>query len=142
QFQKLYGKEWILMDGSSIFGSDLEKKFGWSSVPDSRGLFLRCKNNGRNDGLENPSGELARGQYQTDNLKSHNHVGLFVNGVEGEWGQYYYQGEFDSHKIATQPIGSTRSFYTGYTGEQETCPKSITVNAFIKINFSTQYEAT
>ncbi|RIB25150.1 heme peroxidase [Gigaspora rosea] len=105
------------MDGSSIFGSDLKKKF------------------------ENPSGELALGQYQTDNLKSHNHVGLFVNSIEGQWGQYYYQGEFDSYRIATQLTGSTRSFYTGYTGEQETCPKSITVNAFIKINFFIQYES-
>ncbi|CAG8456529.1 44427_t:CDS:2 [Gigaspora margarita] len=141
QFQELYGKEWILMDGSSILGSDLEKKFGWTSVPDARGLFLRCKNNGRNDGLENPSGELALGQYQTDNLKSHNHVGLFINNLEGQWGQAAYQGEIPAHRLATQPADLSRSFYTGYTGEQETCPKSVTVNTFIKINFSTQYES-
>ncbi|CAG8688651.1 14198_t:CDS:2, partial [Racocetra persica] len=141
QFQELYGKEWILMDGSSILGSDLERKFGWTFVPDARGLFLRCKNNGRNDGLENPSGELNLGQYQKDNLKSHNHVGLFVNNIEGQWGQSYYKGEFNSHRLATQSWDSTRSFYTGYTGEKETCPKSITVNAFIKINFSMQYES-
>ncbi|CAG8720098.1 19086_t:CDS:2, partial [Dentiscutata erythropus] len=140
QFQELYGKEWILMDGSSISGSDLERRFGWTFVPDARGLFLRCKNNERSDGLENPSGELGLGQYQADNLKSHTHVGLFVSNIEGQWGQDAYQGEFDSHRLPTTPWGSTRSFYTGYTGENETCPKSITVNAFIKINFSMWYE--
>ncbi|RIB25149.1 hypothetical protein C2G38_2166587 [Gigaspora rosea] len=121
------------MDGSSIFGSDLEKKFGWNSVPDARGLFLRCKNNGRNDGLENPSGELDLGQYQSDNLKSQNLVNLFVNNIEGQWGQSAYSGELVSHRIATQPVDSTRSFYTGYSGEQETCPKSITLEMIFKI---------
>ncbi|CAG8456515.1 44426_t:CDS:2 [Gigaspora margarita] len=116
QFQELYGKEWILMDGSSIFGSDLEKKFGWTSVSDLRGLFLRCKNNGRNDGLENPSGELALGQYHKDNLKSHNQVGFFVNNIEGQWGQSAYQGEFSSHRIANQGYDSTRSFIQSCEG--------------------------
>ena len=32
QFQKLYGKGWILMDGSSIIGSDLEKKFNFPRI--------------------------------------------------------------------------------------------------------------
>src|SRR6266540_3115535 len=128
QFQSLYGKGWILMDGSSIIGSDLEKTFNWTEVPDARGLFLRAKNNGRSDGRENQNGDLKLGQFQEDTLRSHNHIGLFINGIAGQWGQACYGGEFDSHRLQTREWGTTRSLYTGQTGDRETCPKSITVN--------------
>src|SRR5690349_6825897 len=73
QFQKLYGNEWVLMDGSSIQNSDLHNKFGWNKIPDARGVFLRSKNYNRSVKSGNPDGDLDLGKYQSDELVKHNH---------------------------------------------------------------------
>lgn len=55
QFQGQFGTGWILADGRSVTGSRYASLTGSASVPDLRGVVLRGKNNGRNDGKENPS---------------------------------------------------------------------------------------
>jgi hypothetical protein len=72
QFRTLYGPEWILMDGSAVGGSDLAKEFGWTNVPDGRGVFLRGKDHGRGF---NPDGNIEVGTYQADQFTTHNHGG-------------------------------------------------------------------
>lgn len=54
QFQAQFGSGWILADGRSVLGSKYETITGRSSIPDLRGVVLRGKNNGRNDGGQNP----------------------------------------------------------------------------------------
>lgn len=126
QYQSINGAGWVLMNGRNIAGSDLATLTGNTTLPDARGQFLRSKNNGRADGNENPDGEIVLGIQTTDKFGSHSHtVGrgteLLVFSYSG--GQYEY---------STRGGGSTK--WTGAQGSNETCPKNITVNYFIKIN--------
>ena len=127
QFQELHGQTWVLMDGRSVTGSDYESITGESTIPDARGQFLRGKNNGRNDGNENPDGDLDLGTYQADEFKSHTHLSSGNFGPFGSEGSYSTNGLFAN--ATTSAIARTSS-----TGGNESRPKNITINYFIKIN--------
>ena len=127
QFQSLYGDTWVLMDGRDITGSDLATVTGNTTLPDARGIFLRGKNNGRSDGNENPAGELAEGTYEADEFGSHFHRVSRENDVPGL--QYHTARAFRG-AYSTSGSGST----TDTVGGNETRPKNITVNTFVKIN--------
>ena len=138
QFQAMNGKGWVLMDGSTIKGSDLEKEFGWDTLPDARGVFLRAKDHGRYQGKSkgNPDGDLKLGQYQGDQLASHSH------------GIRLKCGPINPAATCAQPPGSQYNYVNGNgiyphhsqsntiapTGGKETRPKNITVNVYVKIN--------
>ncbi|MCK5355243.1 MAG: hypothetical protein KAJ63_09005 [Methyloprofundus sp.] len=66
-------RKWVLADGKDVSGSAYAQVTGNSHIPDFRGVFLRGKNNGRNDGNENPDGDLALGIYQADIFAEHTH---------------------------------------------------------------------
>lgn len=74
QFQRHAGNGWVLADGRSVVGSKYEDITSNSTIPDARGRFLRAKNNGRSDGKEDPSGELALGSSQDDQNEAHSHT--------------------------------------------------------------------
>ena len=127
EFQAEHDDTWVLCDGRDVIGSDyaiLKEGDAVTShnIPDARGQFLRGKDYGRHliDGKGNPGGDLALGDYQADQFKSHRHSYTDNTGSGGGSGPSRNQGE------------GTR--YTAYTGGDETRPKSVTCNMFIKIN--------
>lgn len=134
--------DWRLCDGRDCSGTIYAGIKSVTRVPDFRGAFLRGRNNGRNDGRQNPDGEialaiggsdLANAQatgYQADEFKSHTHT----------YSDQYYP--------ETGAGGSSRGLDTGErydgntfrtptsdpSGGNETRSKNYTVNYFIKVN--------
>ena len=117
QFATEYGDNWVLADGRSVTGTKYASVTGASTIPDMRGAFLRAKNNGS---TRNPDGELSLGAYTVDKFASHNHSTDAIK--QGGGGQTSNSGT----SFVTASIG--------FTGGNETAPKSITVNIFIRIN--------
>lgn len=144
QFQELYGREWELMNGQPLdSGSKLRALWGKGNLPDARGVFLRCKNNGRSDGRQNPGGDLAVGTYQADQFKSHNHS-ISVRG-QVFYNRFRNDGDTWPGGMAPGPVfddaqtkGIARDYIpdTNGAGGSETNPRCITVNAFIKVKES------
>jgi hypothetical protein len=135
QFQaQRVSTEWVLADGRSVVGSLYAKVTGNTNIPDLRGVFLRGKNNLTPDESagRNPAGDLPLGQYQPDALAAHQH-------------DFKYGFKQDTAEILDRIQGSTNTPYTfgPDTGEkteiqpnasEETRPRNVTANYFIKIN--------
>lgn len=118
-FQTENGAEWILADGRDVSGSDYAILKQVTNVPDLRAVYLRGKDNAR--GLH-PDGEQALGSYQADQFASHSHSTGASNG--GNWGKI----------SGSTPDAWWTGSSTGSAGGNETRPKTVTVNYFIKIN--------
>ena len=130
-----FGAEWIIADGRSVIGSDYNTLTGQSNVPDLRGTFLRGKDGTR--GL-NPDGDLSLGAYSGDKLGTHTHSYSDATVDLGSSGgaQQSIKGNSTSSSgspfIHTFDADTTRT--TVPAGDNETSPKSVTINYFIKIN--------
>lgn len=160
QFQELHGTTWVLMKGQSITGSDLAAVSGITTLPDARGVFIRGKNNGRADGNQDPDGERAVGNLQGQQFGSHSHGGA-VGGVDRSLNHYHNSGVYyDSvggggvsfgQQQSDNPTPITTSYIAGTLsgstnsdlqhahsisaeGGNETRPRNIALNTFIKIN--------
>lgn len=121
QFASEYGDNWVLADGRSATGTRYAAVTGLSTIPDMRGVFLRGKG-----ATYNPDGDLALGTYSTDKYLSHAHTVTMWSGAGGSSGGYtQYSSNFDT-SLSNQP--------TNAAGNNETAPRSITVNIFIRIN--------
>ena len=131
-FQRIYGEGWVSMDGRNIEDSDLFREGLWGNVtiPDARGVYLRGKNYERAAEQGDPAGDRNLGAYIRDRFKSHNHghdlrmptncgIGGAHATAQGSGGGFRY----------TPIDGEIKQ-----SGELETCPRSIVVNTFIKIN--------
>lgn len=116
QFSGEYGDNWVLADGRSVTGTKYAAVTGNSTIPDMRGAFLRGKGS-----TYNPDGDLTIGTYTADKLKEHRH-------------QYGTSGDNSAGSIAFAAGSFGANPYTGTTGDNETAPRSITVNIFIRIN--------
>ena len=123
QFQAEHDDTWVLCDGQDVTGSDYEDITGNNVVPDVRGQFLRAKNNGRADGQENPDGDVALGTFQADEFKSHTHT------IETSTGSSGGSDHAENNSSSTQATYNTLP-----SGGDETRPKNVTCNMFIKIN--------
>jgi hypothetical protein len=127
QFQAARGQGWVLADGRSAAGSMYQTVTGQSAIPDLRGVFLRGRNDGgsaagvRNDGKQNPDPILPLGGYQADMFASHNHGSTLVLDLAGS--HSYQAGPY-----AINPTDSPAA------GGNETRPKNVTVNFFVRIN--------
>jgi hypothetical protein len=134
QFQALNGVGWILMDGRNVVGSAYNVLTGFATVPDARGTVLRGKNNGRADGFQNPSGELALGTFQNDQYQGHYHQ----NDSNANGGAEGFAGGGDIGNGWNITTYATTSVTDGVNGAPrtgaETRVKCITINQFIKIN--------
>lgn len=123
QMQTQMGTGFVLADGRSAVGSAYETLTGKTNIPDTRGLVLRGKNEGRADGKENPDGEIALGVYQADELAAHTHsVSNAGGGAPGG-------GKSGAPSNNALPFPDTDS-----TGGNETRGKSFSGNRFIRIN--------
>jgi len=123
QLTTSYGSGWILADGRNVAGSTYTAITGFTNVPDLRGVYLRGKNNGVTGTQANPDGDLALGTYQDDAFESHTHQYTTNSSQRLAGGASF--GDY-----MTGPTTAT----SVATGGNETRPKSITINHFIKIN--------
>jgi hypothetical protein len=126
--------EWVLADGRSVVGSLYAKVTGNTNIPDLRGVFLRGKNNLMPDESagRNPAGDLPLGQYQPDALAAHQHDfkygfkqddAAILDRIQGGSNTPYTVGSDSGEKTEIQPNAS-----------EETRPRNVTANYFIKIN--------
>jgi hypothetical protein len=128
QFQSEHDDTWVLCDGSDITGSDLHAVTGWTSTPDVRGRFLRAKDHTAGN---NPDGDLALGTYQADQFGQHSHDNTIRggNGIDNDIennGQVHGRSGFAGNKSGVVNIVAA--------GGNETRPKNVTCNMYIKIN--------
>jgi hypothetical protein len=120
QFAAEYGDNWVLADGRSVTGSKYAAVTSNSTIPDMRGAFLRGKGT-----TYNPDGDLAVGTYTGDKLYTHNHsFSSYELGTGGGTPGVGY----------TSAGGTLNTITVSTSGGNETAPKSITVNIFIRIN--------
>lgn len=119
QFQAQAGSGWVLADGRSVTSTAYATITGSSTIPDMRSSFLRGKDNAK--GL-NPDGDLALGTYTSDKYLAHTHTYAANNTGGG------------ATALATGTTVTAQLQNTGPSGGNETAPKSITVNIFIRIN--------
>lgn len=120
QFSSQYGDNWVLADGRSVTGSVYASVTGSSTIPDLRGRFLRGKSHASGN---NPDGDLALGTYSADKLGSHSHTTPGSDNPANASGSTFAFGQAASGSLSTSS-----------TGSNETAPRSITVNIFIRIN--------
>ncbi len=119
---------WKLANGGSCVGTAYGTLTGSSTLPDLRGLFLRGKNNGRGDGVQNPDGDLALLALQTDANKAHSH------NVTGNFGRLIRVGPTSlAPPIITGQLDSSVA-YTSSSSGSEMCPECVTINFFIRVN--------
>lgn len=124
QHQALYGTGWVLADGiTSCVGTTYGTITGRTVVPDARSMILRGKNHSRADAFADPDGDKALGTQTQDKFESHTHTwsnsSASIN-AGGNWSANNDQVFFSEN--------------TSATGGNETAPKTLTVNIFIKIN--------
>jgi hypothetical protein len=126
QMQALYGTGWILADGRSVVGSTYESITGFTNAPDARSMILRGKNYSRADAFADPDGDKAVGTQTQDKFESHTHTTTFrpVQGLNN--------GGNNLRSTEEQNVGSDAP--TAASGGNETAPKTLTVNIFIKID--------
>ena len=155
QFQAVNGPEWVLLKGQSkqelgiADGDDsvfnylhLETNVATDRLPDSRGLFFRVKNNSsgggddRNDGFENPDGEMLLGQYSEDKLKAHFHRSQVssdrIGNPDGSTDTSGSSAPNNSYWRGNKYLNAN-THPTTTDGQNETSPKNMTVNAFVKV---------
>lgn len=127
QFQSENGDCWRKLDGAPLAASDELKSFGYNFIPNAESRFLR------NTG---PS-SASLGLTQEDSFKEHNHIGGFPRASGYAYGDNSMYGTIVSGTgyVSTQANGTyTRRYaYTSTTGGTETRPKNLTVNFFVKV---------
>lgn len=127
QFQDLTSAGWVLADGRSCVGSDYALLTGNTTVPDGRGVVPRGKNHARSGSTGNSAGDLALGTYQADQMIAHVHSTHYRIPTTGPGGS---DGGGD-HNRGLQDITED----SGSAGAgTETRPRSLTLNAFFRIN--------
>jgi hypothetical protein len=152
QFRRLYGTEWEILGGQPVpHDSELRDYWGSGNLPDARGVFLRGKNHNREKHTGNPTGDLDIGTYQEDSFKSHTHKDSghrHTGRTEGSGLNYRFDSYpgmgIEAHR--GQQTGATdhaHNFTTNFssaniqaTGGDETRPRNITVNTFVKVRES------
>lgn len=114
---------WIIADGRSIAGSTLAGLTGSNFAPNLCGIMRRGKNDGSINSNNNPDGDLALGTYTADKFLSHTHT-------------YDHGGPFVTVALGFNlaPALVYSNDPTSATGANETAPKNITLNPFIRIN--------
>jgi hypothetical protein len=129
QFKDAYGKngeKWELAQGQEAPADSKYRLFVGERLPDLRGVFLRGKNHGRETTTGNPEGELNVGDYRKDELGAHAH-GLTQLGIGGN------ESNDPSDNVRARfrnPVPKTTDSFGG----QETRPRNVTVNYFIRVD--------
>lgn len=147
---------WLLANGSAAPAA-YATATGQANLPDLRGVFLRGKNNGRNDGKQDPMGDNALGTYEGDQMQDHMHnwlndgtasgLGIPAPSVYAPAGGGWFGftsltwsgvTNFPPHVGNVTTVngdwsnGAGMSLFAARVGT-ETRPKSLVVNYFIKV---------
>jgi hypothetical protein len=129
---------WVIADGSSAAGTTYGSVTGNASLPDLRGVYPRGKNYGRSTTTGNPDGNLAVGTYQGDQFGLHNHNFNDPGHTHGSDARALTTGGQVGGGDSSFPFANIQSAFTGITfnaqGGNETRPRSVTLNPFIRIN--------
>jgi hypothetical protein len=120
--------KWTLADGKPVPGTRYAALRQNEPVPDLRGIFLRGKNHGRNDGKGN-SQEANLGDFQDDQFEDHVHE-INRGGTEGSHDGEYALPAYHNTGVPREP---TNYIVSGKHGN-ETRPRNVTVNYYIRIN--------
>lgn len=122
EFEALYGKSWVLMDGRDISKTEFASLSSMSNLPDARGKFLRMNNNGASGEDYDQQNDRTLGSYQKDSYEKHRH-------------EYEKHHDSSGYGLGGSNGGnSSHSSHTTYSGDSETRPKNISVNFYIKVS--------
>lgn len=124
QFQGESHVGWVLADGRSVVGSRYASITGAGTIPDLRGVYTRGKDNGR--GLD-PDGDPALGNFRSDQVAAHTHTTSIGRNNS------LTNGNTDNF-VSANATGATSVYTSSSTGGNETRPKTVVVNKFIRIN--------
>jgi len=128
------GQIWMLAENKEVPVGTAYRKYLDDNFPDKngmcpdlRGVFLRGKNYDRDKEMGNEDGDLPLGKYQEDMFESHTHQykDWYANRIAG-----IHSGRRDVNPGHNDDIDRT----TSPKGGNETRPRSVTVNYFIRIN--------
>jgi hypothetical protein len=125
--------KWTLADGRAISGSTYSTVTSQSTAPDLRGMFLRGLNAGRSDGNQDPDGgSRTIGNYQADQVKSHNHNNGNYDRLVISNGVNTASGGLDPTPAPEFNLWDSRNILPA--GGAESRPRNIAVNYYIRIN--------
>ena len=125
--------KWTLADGRAISGSTYSTVASQPNAPDLRGMFLRGLNAGRSDGNQDPEGgSRTIGNYQADQVRSHNHNNGSFDRLMIANGLYTTNGAVDN--TGPPEVNLFTSATINAFGGTETRPRNIAVNYYIRIN--------
>ena len=125
--------KWTLADGRAISGSAYSTVTSQPNAPDLRGMFLRGLNAGRSDGNQDPEGgSRTIGNYQADQVRSHNHNNGSFDRLMIANGLYTTNGAVDN--TGPPEVNLFTSATINAFGGTETRPRNIAVNYYIRIN--------
>jgi hypothetical protein len=133
QFQAVRNDGWILCDGRSIAGSALASLTGSTTAPDSRGRFLRGKDNGAG---QDPNGDLPIGTQVADSFQSHSHSSSISSPDGTVTGTGYFTVAAGTIRAGVFPTDANAAITIALNpaGGPESRPNNVTVNFFIRIN--------
>lgn len=136
EFQAEHDDTWVLCDGRDVIGSDyaiLKEGDAVTShnIPDARGQFLRGLDT---SGVVDPDGAgRVIGDSQADGFQDHEHLAYrYINQTGGELA--YPATNDDGTRITLATAGVQPGSAGTPRNIQETRPKNLTCNMFIKIN--------
>jgi hypothetical protein len=138
KFREENGNGWVLMDDKvPVTGSALDTKHGIKEIPDVRGLFIRCLNGTRNDDKADKfkkenNRERLLGEYQQDQIISHNHSMNFNLGQQPGWSGGW--GGAGQVRAVNSPGDPNWDHHPQPFGGTETRPENIALYTYIKIN--------
>jgi hypothetical protein len=112
---------WTLADGKTVSGTRWASLRANAPVPNLCGIFLRGKNNGKREGIE----EIPLGDYRADTVGPHNHDLKLSNPTLPGGGLLWDGGKGHSQGPSDLIFPSSGA---------ETQPKNVTVNYYVKIN--------
>jgi hypothetical protein len=124
---------WRLLDGETLRETDdLRKSFSsqlrnFVSVPDARGVFIRCMNLDQDTFNGDEGGNRVIGSYQRDDIKSHTHPWT------AELERFGGGNNLGEDGDGTSGLNLISPRVTGSFGGRETRPRNITLYAYIKV---------
>jgi hypothetical protein len=141
-FQRIYGPEWVLMDGRLLSETDSLYREGlWPhrNIPDARGVYLRATNMGRSAAYGSPDGDAHPcGTFLHDQIGSHTHS------IAAPHTYYIMSKPKSVCPLPGLSAGGAFNDGNGITREEpvqpaafggnETRPRTLVVNTYIKIN--------
>lgn len=138
QFQAEKGEGWVLANGAPLPpGSLYASIIGGTNVPDLGGYFFRMKANGS---VLDPNAVANNlGGFEANSVHQHLHNGVISSAEPGKFplatNETADQTDGGTYGAAAFPVAvNLYSFTIDPSGGNESRPRCVTVNVFIKIN--------